>query len=75
LTEKLTLIAVAAGSEQAHLWAERLRGAGIRAELRNVGDLLAGDHITPGGSGPSAYEYELWVRSRDKKRARKALGL
>ncbi len=72
---KLVLLSVAGGSEQAHLWVERLRSAGLRAHIRNVGDLLAGDHTTPGGSGSSAYEYELWVRPGDEAQAREVLGL
>jgi hypothetical protein len=72
---KLVLLDIAGGSEQAHLWVERLRSAGLQARIRNVGDLLAGDHTTPGGSGSSAYEYELWVRPGDEARAREVLGL
>ena len=63
---KLVLLGAAAGSEEAHLWAERLRQAGIRAHFRNVGDSVY--YTTP-------YAYEVWVRPRDEARAREVLGL
>ncbi len=65
---KLVLLAAAAGSEEAHLWAERLRQAGIRAHFRNVGD-------APWAQFTSPYAYEVWVRPRDEARARQVLGL
>ncbi len=65
---KLVLLGAAAGSAEVHLWAQRLRQAGIRAHIRNVGDLSGLEGSTP-------YAYEVWVRPRDEARAREVLGL
>lgn len=72
---KLVLLGVARSNPQAELWAERLHLAGIWCHIRNVGYVLGGDFITPGGTGPNAYEYEIWVRPKDEERARRLLGL
>ncbi len=65
---KLALLGAAAGSEEMYLWAQRLRVAGIKAHIRNVGDFGGLEGATP-------YAYEVWVRPRDKARAREVLGL
>ena len=65
---KLVLLAAAGGSEEMHLWAQRLRVAGIKAHIRNVGDFGGLEGATP-------YAYEVWVRPRDEARAREVLGL
>jgi hypothetical protein len=72
---RVVLLGVAGGEAEARLWAGRLRSVGIRAHVRQVGDLLTGDLTMPGGTGPAGYEYEVWVRPRDEARARKALEL
>jgi hypothetical protein len=65
---KLVLLAAAAGGGEARLWADRLRAAGIKAHIRNVGDL-------GGLEGSTPYAYEVWVRPKDEARAREVLGL
>ncbi len=65
---KLVLLGAAAGSEEMYLWAQRLRVAGIKAHIRNVGDFGGLEGATP-------YAYEVWVRPRDEARAREVLGL
>ncbi len=62
----LVLLGAAAGRPEAQLWAQRLRKAGIRVHIRNVGDSawLAGPYV-----------YEVWVRPKDEKRAHQVLGL
>jgi hypothetical protein len=65
---KLVLLGAAGGSEEAHLWAQRLRAVGIKAHIRNVGD-------APWAQLTSPYAYEVWVRPRDEARAREVLGL
>jgi hypothetical protein len=65
---KLVLLGAAAGRGEAGLWAERLREAGIKAHIRNVGDL-------GGLEGSTPYAYEVWVRPKDEARAREVLGL
>ncbi len=65
---KLVLLGAAAGSEEVHLWAQRLRVAGIKAHIRNVGDF-------GGLEGSTPYAYEVWVRPRDEARGREVLGL
>ncbi len=65
---KLVLLGAAAGSEEAHLWVQRLSVAGIKAHTRNVGDFGGLEGATP-------YAYEVWVRPRDEARAREVLGL
>ena len=73
--ERLVLLGVAGGEAEAHLWTKALRDSRVWSHIRNVGDLLTGDLTTPGGSGPHAYQYEVWVRPKDGARARKVLGL
>ncbi len=65
---KLVLLGAAAGREEVQLWIEAMRGAGIKAHIRNVGDL-------GGLEGSTPYAYEVWVRPRDEARAREVLGL
>jgi hypothetical protein len=63
---KLVLLGATAGSAEARLWGERLRQAGIKAHIRNVGD-------SAWYTSPAAYE--VWVRPEDEPRARDVLGL
>ncbi len=65
---RLVLLGAASGSAEARLWAERLRQEGIKAHIRNVGD-------APWAYLTGPYAYEVWVRPKDEKRAREALGL
>lgn len=69
----VVLLGLAGGEAEAQLWLQRLRSVGIEAHIRQVGDMLAGDLTTPGGTGPSGYQYEVWVRAKDEALARKAL--
>ncbi len=63
---EIMLVEVTGGREAAHLVSERLRVAGIKAYVRNVGDTY---------QSTNPYGYEVWVLSGDEKRAREALGL
>ena len=63
---RLVLLGVGGGKEEAQLWVDRLRMAGINAHVRNVGDTL---------QSTSPYGYEVWVRPEEEKRARQLLGL
>jgi hypothetical protein len=63
---KLVLLGAASGAAEARLWVERLRRAGVKAHMRNVGD---------SAWYTSSAAYEVWVRPRDEARARAVLGL
>jgi hypothetical protein len=63
---KVVLLGAAGGEAEARLWSERLRAAGIKVHVRNVGD--SAWYTSP-------YAYEVWVRAKDEARAREALGL
>ncbi|HEU4758594.1 MAG TPA: hypothetical protein VFT91_01300 [Dehalococcoidia bacterium] len=71
----MVLLDTARGEALAELWAQGGRNAGIWCRVRNVGFTAGGDLITPGGTGPYGYEYEVWVRPKDEERARRVLGL
>ena len=63
---RLVLLGAAAGREEAQVWLETLRRAGIRAHIQSVGE---------SAWAPTSYAYEVWVRPKDEARAREVLGL
>lgn len=62
----MVLIGTAAGEGEMETWVGALRHAGITSRVHNVG----GSTWYP--TGP--YAYEVWVRAKDERRARAALG-
>lgn len=63
----MVLIGAAAGEAEAQTWVAALRNAGISARVQNVGS------STWYPTGP--YAIEVWVRAKDRQRARAVLGM
>ena len=62
---RLVLLGAAAGREEAQVWLEAFRRAGIRAHIQSVGE---------SAWVPTSYAHEFWVRPKDEARAREVLG-
>ncbi len=68
--DELTLLTRPNGEPEAGMYREMLAGQDIPAMVKNRDPVSA----QAGGMGP-AWAYELWVRRKDLRRAREALGI
>jgi hypothetical protein len=64
-------IAIANGTIEADMWAQRLQHAGILCRIQGIGaeGSIGAPYYRP------AYDIEVWVRADDEEEARELLGL
>jgi hypothetical protein len=71
--QSLVSVASADSEALAAILTGRLKSSGIWCTARKYGDMMVADLSSGGGAGGYGYSYDILVRARDEKAARKAL--